>query len=163
MLSDSEAREFVCAVAYHSYDGYDFLVQDWRDFDEERRAREELKELCDNFGVEVWMTEVSNYRPASSDWHNTSFRMSEIHDDITCGGVAAWDFMLGLWQGNWRSGARGGPQGMAEFYYEPDGTVRRTQLTGVATAVGHWSRAISPGLHIPSKRYIPEIIQLNLV
>src|SRR5205085_1109550 len=81
VLSDREARQYVTAVGYHSYDGYDFAEQDWREFSEERRAREELSALCERHNIPLWMTEISNYRPSSDDWKNVVFRMGQIHDD----------------------------------------------------------------------------------
>lgn len=145
VLGDAEARKFCCAVAYHSYDGYDFLDQDPEAFKNERLARTQLAELCAHHGIETWMTEVSNFRPSESAWHNACFRMGQIFDDLEYGNVTAWDFMLDVWCGGWRKNARGGPQALAEFYYEPDGTIRRTQMTWTGMAIGHFARAIRPG------------------
>lgn len=145
VLADAEARSFVLAAGYHGYDGYDNTAHDRSTFSDQRAARRELRALCDEHGVELWMTELSHFRTTTSEWDDIAFLAGAVTDDLNEGGVHAWDFMLAVWQGNWRRNERGGPQAVAEFYYEPDGTVRRTQLTRVATAMGHWSRVVRPG------------------
>lgn len=85
ILSDSEARKYVGAIAFHEYGSQ--LEEEFSN--EAITNRAIIKNLSLKYNVPIWMTETM-YRTSSP-----LFMANKIFDELEYGGVSAYDYMLG--------------------------------------------------------------------
>ncbi|MCC7354087.1 MAG: hypothetical protein IT330_10045 [Anaerolineae bacterium] len=147
ILSDPEARQYVGALAYHSYDGYENPYNDWRRLEAQRREREELRAVCLPTGVPIWMTEICNTRHRTEDdWADAFFRANEIHDELAHADASAWDYMWSIWEANWRvKEGWGKAQAPVLIYFNEQGQAERVEMHEVGAVISQWSRFARPG------------------
>jgi O-glycosyl hydrolase len=145
VLADPEARGYVAAVGFHGYDGYEKPYLDWRVFDVQREWRRKLRDVCRYYNVPAWQTESTSIEPGIDPYDDGLFQANHIHDDMTCADAAAWDYMWGIYQSEWRTDFGWGPQ--SPVYIRFDDQDRPTDIfyTEIGHTIGHWSRAVQPG------------------
>ncbi len=146
-LADADARQYVGALAFHSYDAYDnpeailVAADAGVPLHEATQRRERIRELAATYALPVWMTEVCYCNPRElSDWEMLRARLNHIHDELTITNVAAFDVM-NLWfirrpQVN---------DELVEVFFNPDGPLERSEISQYGTLVAHWAKFIPPG------------------
>ncbi len=143
ILSDPNTRQYVGAIAYHSYDGrYDNYgnlaraVQNPRPTDHDARA--ELRSLAAQYRVPLWMTEVSAMRGAqTSEFEAALLRANHALDELTLYDVAAFDQMLLFFIQR--------PAIEESFFYvrfNADGTLQRYDVSPYGYALAHFAREV---------------------
>ena len=112
VLADPEARRYVGAISYHTYPYGSFYSDVNRILatsgmgkpDAGRiKVRNDIRDLAKQYGLQVWMTEVSNGRAGPLD--SLRGRAIHIHDEMRYANASsywamfqAWDIFA--WQGN---------------------------------------------------------------
>ncbi len=146
-LADPEARQYVGALAYHSYDGFDnpSALLDSSARSEPPPAavevRSRIRELAAQYSLPVWMTEVCYCgRRDFSDFDLVRARLNHVQDELTITNVAAFDAM-NLFFLN-RPGVR---DELVNIYFRPDGVLDRYEISIYGYLLSHYSRFISPG------------------
>jgi glucuronoarabinoxylan endo-1,4-beta-xylanase len=122
ILQDPKARQYVGALAYHTYSN------DLSDI-----AR--LRQLGTKYNLPVWMTEWNNQ--SGGDWGKAMGWARRVHLFLTVGGVNAVDYMWGYF-GNF-------DQGQLVSIDFTGGTFRGFSETPAYWITGHYSRYIRPG------------------
>lgn len=161
ILSDPVAGQFVGAIGYHPYP-YDSPYSSNRRILEtsgqgspDPGARSELEELAalsDQYGVPLWLTEVSE-GPARNDYpfgavENLLARAIHIHDNFLFAEAEAFFGMLAFWDSRSHSEHFGSG---VPFLSEHASTVlvdvesEDILITGMGHAIGHYARWLSPG------------------
>jgi O-glycosyl hydrolase len=147
VLSDQEARQYVGALAYHSYDGFDnpSALLDTSARSEPPQAavevRSRIRDLAAQYRLPVWMTEVCYCtRRDLSDFDLVRARLNHVHDELTITNVAAFDAM-NLFFLN-RPAVR---DELVNIYFRPDGVLDRYEISIYGYLLSHYSRFISPG------------------
>ncbi|MCM2276312.1 MAG: hypothetical protein NDI75_16140 [Candidatus Didemnitutus sp.] len=147
VLADADARQYVGALAFHSYDAYDnpqailAAADAGPPLHEATQRRERIRELAATYALPVWMTEVCYCNPRElRDWELLRARLNHIHDELTVTNVAALDVM-NLWfirrpQVN---------DELVEVFFNPAGPLERSEISQYGTLVAHWARFIPPG------------------
>ena len=146
-LADSNARQYVGALAYHSYDGYDnpalLLETSVQGAPPHTlsEAREQIRDLAAAYNLPVWMTEVCYCAPREfSDFDLIRIRLNHVHDELTITNIAAFDVMNLLFLD--RPGVR---DELVHVYFAPDGALDRYEISSYGYMIGHYSRFASPG------------------
>ena len=146
-LADQEARQYVGALAYHSYDGFDdpgALLNTSARSNPPHAAievRSRIRDLAAQYGLPVWMTEVCYCtRRDFSDFDLVRARLNHVQDELTITNVAAFDAM-NLFFLN-RPGVR---DELVNIYFRPDGALDRYEISIYGYLLSHYSRFISPG------------------
>jgi glucosylceramidase len=162
VLSDPAARPFVGAIGYHPYP-YGSVYSSPRRILETsgagvpdpvtREQLEQLKSLASQYGVPVWMTEVSE-GPGTNDFAFDAIepvlaRAVHIHDNFEYAGATAYFGQNTIWDS----------QTHAEHFAGRDVPFRSEQssivlvdldagavdITGMGYAIGHYARWLRPG------------------
>jgi len=167
LLADTSLIKYVGAIGYHSYPyGSQYAsinnILDnpgrGRPVQAEIEIRRRLYNLARQYGVKLWMTEVSNgwiggaggNLPIDSIFSMLQVRARaiHIHDEFKYAGANAYFGMNALWDYSSHVNHFGTGSG----FYKEDGTFvlidqrdGGINLTGMARAVGHYSRWITPG------------------
>lgn len=162
ILADPDARLSVGAIGFHAYP-YGSVYSSPRRIletsgqgapDGATRAQlEELRGLGEQFGVPIWMTEVTE-GPGRSDYafdamDNVLARATQIHDLFRYAGASAFFGMNLLWDS--RTHAEHFPGGDVPFLTEQSGMVLidlnagKILITGMGYAVGHYARWLERG------------------
>lgn len=165
LLNDPGARPFVGAIGFHQYPFGSAYSSPRRILESSgvgapdptaRQELEQLRALGVQFGVPLWMTEVSE-GPGRIDFsfgaiENVLARAIHIHDVFTYGGASSYFGMLTLWDR--RSHDAHFPGGNIPFFTEQSGMVLADQqdgsvrITGMGHAVGHYARWLGPGARV---------------
>lgn len=145
VLSDPEARSYVAGVAFHGYDGYEKPYLDWRTFELQREWRRKLRDVCSYYDVPTWQTESTSISPGKDPYDDALFQANHIHDDITYADAAAWDYMWGIWQSEWRIDQGWGVQSPVYIRFSEAGKPTDIFYTELGHTMGHWSRVVRPG------------------
>lgn len=147
VLSDSEARSYVGALAYHSYDFYDNAsgVLDTSGAGspphEPAAWRDAIRMLAAQYDLPVWMTEVCYCTPRHlSDWEGIRARLNHVHDELTITNVAAFDVM-----NLWFIRRPHVNDELVEVYFRPDGPLERSEIARYGTAIAHYAKYIPAG------------------
>ena len=122
VLQDPKARQYVGALAYHTYS------QDLSDI-------VRLRQLGTKYSLPVWMTEWNN--GSGGDWRKAMGWAERMHLVLTVGGVNAVDYMWGYF-GSWD-----GAQLLSVDF--DGGTYRGFAATPAYWLTGQYSRYVRPG------------------
>jgi glycosyl hydrolase family 30 len=149
VLADPAAREYVGALAYHSYaDPYPdpaSILRTSAAGSPEHSAvqiRQQIWGLAQQYHLPVWMTEVCVCAPPRplSDFELGRARLNHVYDELTIGNVAVFDAMnLFLFD---RPGIR---DELVHVYFRPDGSLERYAIAPYGYLLGHYARYIPPG------------------
>jgi O-glycosyl hydrolase len=154
ILADPDARQYVGAIAYHSYpygSTYAVVANILRtsgrgEPDVERiAARRRLRDLGKQYGLPVWMTEVSHGRVAALSFDGLLGRAIHIHDELEYANASAYFGMTNL--------ADTMPvHGRAHDAFSEEGDIAiadisggRIYVTGMGFAIGHYARWLPRG------------------
>ncbi len=162
ILADPAARPYVGAIGFHAYP-YGSVYSSPRRILETsgsgapdaatRQQLEQLKALGQQYGVPVWMTEVTE-APGTNDYgldaiENVLARAIHIHDDFEYAGASAFFGMHTIWDSQTHAAhfaGRGIPFLSAlSGIVLVDVSTGKISITGMGYAVGHYARWIRPG------------------
>lgn len=145
VLQDAEARQYVAALAYHSYDGMnnvDYLlaansVSGSGNFEQ---ARYDIHQLALTYRVPVWMSEVCYCTASGRDEFELILaRMAHVDSELNFG-VSAFDAMnLFFIQ---RSGI---PDQLVHIWFNTDGTLQRYEIAPYGRVLSHYSKYVPAG------------------
>ncbi len=148
ILGDPNTRQYVGALAYHSYENaYDQPEAIARTSEQGQLppaatlARAKLRALAEKYQVPLWMTEVSSNTPtAMSDFDRALGRANHVHDELTQTNVSAFDQMLLFFirRPNWE-------ETLLYVYFSPDGSLARYEISPYGYLLGQYAREIVPG------------------
>ena len=147
ILADPDARQYVGAISYHTYpygsvysDVGNILATSGQGWPDERRlhVRGSLGYLAFEYGLQVWMTEVSHGKATSFDAMRG--RAIHIHDELRYANASAYWAMFSAWNTQARRGTC--DEDCLVHFDRQRGTVRISQ-TG--HAMGHYARWVRPG------------------
>jgi O-glycosyl hydrolase len=140
IMSDPTARQYVGAISYHSYDGsYTSIAKilstsgSGAPVQSKVTVRKRLRDLAARYGVQLWMTEVSNGRGNFFD--TLRGRAIHIHDEMTYANINSFWGMWNIWA------TRSEDEGMVDY----DSAAQTFRITGMGGAVGHYARWINRG------------------
>jgi hypothetical protein len=165
ILSDPVARPYVGVIGYHEYpygSEYSSLARVLQDSGTGRpphdgiQVRNRLRDLGRQYGVPVWLTEVShgNVGGVQGDTFNSlRGRAIQIHDDLVYADMAGFFFQGAYWDTVLQEQHFGNRLTLAQLHQEDgdafavlgDPTANTWQLTTGAHALGHYSRWVLPG------------------
>jgi O-glycosyl hydrolase len=165
ILSDPVARQYVGVIGYHEYpygSEYSSLARVLQDSGTGHppadgiQIRNQLRDLGQQYGVPVWLTEVShgNVGGVQGDtFDSLRGRAIQIHDDLVYADMAGFFFQGAYWDTVLQQNHFGNhltlPQLHAEdgdaFVVLGDPATNTWQLTTGAHALGHYSRWVRPG------------------
>lgn len=147
ILADPEARRYVGAIGYHTYP-YGSVYSDVNRIlatsgqgrpDAGRiKVRNDIRDLAKQYGLQVWMTEVSNGRAGPLD--TLRGRAIHIHDEMRYADASSYWAMFQAWD---TLATRGTCDEDCPVYFD---RVRRTvRIGGIGYAIGHYARWIRRG------------------
>ena len=147
-LSDPEARQYVGALAYHSYDAYSDVnvLATLADTGESPHAavevRTKIRDLAVQYNLPVWMTEICycTQTPPYSDFDLIRFRLGHLYDELTISNIEAYDGMNTVFIDR-----PGIPDQFIHIYFQPDGALSRYEISTYGYVIGQFSRFITPG------------------
>jgi hypothetical protein len=141
------ARRYVGAISYHTYP-YGSIYSDvsrilatsgrGRPDAGRIRVRNQIRELARQYGLQVWMTEVSHGRANAFD--TLIGRAIHIHDDLRYANALSYWTMYQAWDALARHGTCG--EDCAVTFDRRLGTVA---ITGTGHAIGHYARWVRRG------------------
>jgi O-glycosyl hydrolase len=167
LLADTAVSKYVGAIGYHTYpygSAYASINNildnsgQGQPVQSEINIRQNLNNLAKQYGVKLWMTEVSNGWIGGQSGNlsidsifsmlHVRGRAIHIHDEFLYARANAYFGMNALWDYN----SHVEHFGTGSNFYMEDGTFvlvdqrdSSIKLTGMARAVGHYSRWITPG------------------
>ena len=161
ILADPEARRYVGAITYHTYP-YGSIYSDVNRIlatsgqgkpDAGRiKVRNEIRDLAKQYGLQVWMTEVSNGRAGPLD--SMRGRAIHIHDELRYANASSFWAMFQVWDTFARRGTC--DEDCLVFFNRVRGTV---SISGTGYAIGHYARWIKRGaLRISSESDDPLVL-----
>jgi O-glycosyl hydrolase len=156
ILSDPQARQYVGAISYHPYPyGSVYATVDsilstsaaGRPDPEAIAARTQLRDLAAQYGVELWMTEVSSSADAMS-YQSFLARSIHIHDEFTYADASAYFGMESMWDTTAQMEHFNGSRDL--FSSEGnivliDDNANAVYITGMGRAIGHYARWLDRG------------------
>ena len=147
ILADPEARRFVGAISYHTYP-YGSVYSDVNRIlatsgqgkpDTGRiKVRNEIRDLAKQYGLQVWMTEVSNGRAGPLD--SLRGRAIHIHDEMRYANASSYWAMFQAWDTFTQRGKC--DEDCLVYFNRVRGTV---SISGTGYAIGHYARWIKRG------------------
>jgi O-glycosyl hydrolase len=162
ILADPEARAFVGAIGYHPYPYGSVYASARRILETSgtgapdpatRQQLEQLRALGAQYGIPVWLTEVTegpgntSYPPGAIE--TVLARAIHIHDNFAYAAASAYFGMLTFWDAVTHAEHFVGRD--VPFLSEESGIVLvdvaagKVYLTGMAYAIGHYARWVRPG------------------
>lgn len=158
ILSDPDARKYVGVIGYHAYP-YGSTYADVNNIlktsgsgapDPEALAvRAQLRQLSQQYGVPVWMTEVSHGYVDPRSYDDFRGRAIHIHDEFVYANASAYFGMGNMWDTNShemhfgnRSIFDPGNEGNIVLI---DSDQQQVNITGMGYAIGQYARWIKPG------------------
>jgi O-glycosyl hydrolase len=158
ILSDRDARPFVGAIGYHPYpyesnyasvSGILNTAGVGRPDGARLAVRQQLRDLGRQYGLPVWMTEVSNGGVDARSFEDFRARAIHIHDELTYADAAAYFGMNNMWDSvsqalHFNDGGSGlfRAEGNVVLLENATDTVN---VTGMGYAIGHYARWIRRG------------------
>ena len=151
ILADPDARQYVGAIAYHTYP-YGSIYCDigrilatsgsGRPDPGRIKVRNEIRDLAKKHGLQVWMTEVSHGNADAFD--TLRGRAIHIHDELLYADASSYWAMGNVANTRAvRSGAAAAKSEDSVVTFDPRaGTF---QIRGIGYAIGHYARWISRG------------------
>jgi len=158
ILSDPEARQFVGAIGYHTYpygSAYASIPKILRGPgtgrpDPNRIAvRNKLRDLGKQYGIPVWMTEVSHGEVDPRSFDALRGRAIHIHDELIYADAAAYFGMNNMWDAISHQLHFGDRD--RNFFASEGGIVlidnnkKAVYITGMGYAIGHYARWVKRG------------------
>ena len=147
ILADSEARRYVGAISYHTYP-YGSIYSDVNHIlatsgqgkpDAGRiKVRNEIRDLAQRYGLQVWMTEVSNGRAGPLD--SLRGRAIHIHDEMRYANASSFWAMFQAWDTFAQRGTC--DEDCLVYFNRVRGTVT---ISGTGYAIGHYARWVRRG------------------
>ena len=147
ILADPEARRYVGAITYHTYP-YGSIYSDVNRIlatsgqgkpDAGRvKVRNEIRDLAKQYGLQVWMTEVSNGRAGPLD--SMRGRAIHIHDEMRYANASSYWAMFQAWDTFSQRGTC--DEDCLVYFNRVRGTV---SISGTGYAIGHYARWIKRG------------------
>jgi O-glycosyl hydrolase len=162
MLADPAARPYVGAIGYHPYPLGSVYSSPRRILESSgngtpdagtRQQLEQLKALGEQYGVPIWLTEVSE-GPGTNDYafdaiESVLARAIHVHDNFVYAGASAFFGMNTIWDSQSHAEHFAGRE--VPFLSEQSGMVLvnaatgKISITGMGYSVGHYARWIRPG------------------
>jgi O-glycosyl hydrolase len=156
ILADPEARQYVGAIAYHTYPyrtGYSsasfILSTSGAGAPDPSRVgiRNRIRDLARQYKVGAWKNENSNAGDPLS-FETFRARAIQIHDEFLYAGAAAYFCMYSMWDQT----SQRLHFGQNSDLYKDEGhavlinnTTKKVDITGIGYAIGHYARWIKPG------------------
>ncbi len=147
VLADPDARRHIGAISYHTYP-YGSIYSDVNRIlatsgqgkpDAGRiKVRNDIRDLAKRYGMQVWMTEVSNGRAGPLD--SLRGRAIHIHDELRYANASSFWAMFQVWDTFARRGTC--DEDCLVFFNRVRGTV---SISGTGYAIGHYARWIKRG------------------
>jgi O-glycosyl hydrolase len=158
ILADAEARQYVAAIGYHPYPytspyaAIPTLLKTagmGKPDPAEVAARQQLRDLAAQYGLPLWMTEVSNGGVDPRSFDSLRGRAIHIHDELEYANASAYFAIENLWStGNQRAHFgnanlySGKNESVVVFVDTDTDTVT---ISGMGHAIGHYARWIGRG------------------
>lgn len=156
ILSDPAARQYAGVIGYHSYP-YGSTYASIPNILNTSGAgapdanaveiRDRLRLLSQQYGLPVWMTEVSHGDVDPFSFEDFRGRAIHIHDEFLYANASAYFGMTNMWD-TFSQEAHFGNQDLSSA----EGTIvlidnshRTVSITGMGYAIGHYARWIEPG------------------
>jgi hypothetical protein len=159
ILADPEARAFVGAVGYHVYPYGSPYASVPRILHASGRGqpdaasvkeRQELRDLCRQYGLPAWMTEVSHGETDPRSFEQLRGRAIHIHDEMVYADAAAFYGMLAFWDKTSHADHYKGRS--SEPYLSEqdsialaDNDTGKVLITATGYAIGHYARWLKRG------------------
>lgn len=156
VLNDPEARQYVGAIAYHSYPYGSVYASIPRILGssgagnpdlEEVAIRNQIRNVGKQYGIPVWMTEVSHGEVDPRSFDDFRGRAIHIHDELIYADAAAYFGMNNMWdsvshQMHFRNNDLFSESGTIILIDSDSDTI---YVTGIGYAIGHYARWIKKG------------------
>lgn len=156
ILSDPAARKYAGVIGYHSYP-YGSTYASIPNILNTSGAgapdanaveiRDRLRQLSQQYGLPVWMTEVSHGEVDPFSFEDFRGRAIHIHDEFLYANASAYFGMTNMWD-TFSQENHFGNQNLSSA----EGTIvlidnshRTVSITGMGYAIGHYARWIEPG------------------
>ncbi|MFN8386335.1 MAG: glycoside hydrolase family 30 beta sandwich domain-containing protein [Anaerolineales bacterium] len=158
ILNDAEARKYVGVIGYHAYP-YDSIYSSVPNIlntsgvgvpDAEAVAvRKQLQLLSEEYGVPMWMTEVSHGDVDPLSYEDFRGRAIHIHDELVYANASAYFGMNNMWDTTSQQ-LHFGDKNLFDYSNEGnivliDNDEQKMYITGMGYAIGHYARWIKPG------------------
>jgi hypothetical protein len=156
ILADADARQYVGAIGYHTYPygsayakASNILAASGAGQPpaDEIAHRTALHDLAAQYGVQVWMTEVSHSEAA--EWDTFRARAIQIHDELRYAQASSYWAMF-----NVHTELDG-----EDMVVVSDGNTFR--ITGMGRAIGHYARFSQRGDHVVSSSSENPLLQVT--
>lgn len=159
ILADPEARPYVGAIAYHpypygsTYASVPNILSTSGSGSPDAQAvaaRNGLRDLGAQYGIPVFMVEVSHSELSFDDFNGVRGRAIQIHDELEYADAAAFFGMNALWDSTSHAQHYAG-RADPGFYSETDTIVLidndagEVHISPMGHAIGHFARAIRRG------------------
>lgn len=146
LLADTEARGYLGAIAYHSYDAYvstrDMLATSGMGAPPAGpiAARQEIRDLAATWGLPVWMTESSGSVDGLGRFKSALARVNHVHDELVYANVAAFDQMS-----HWFLDRPDYEEALATVSFDASGALATYAALPIGTAMSQYARYVRPG------------------
>jgi O-glycosyl hydrolase len=158
ILTDHDARQYVGVIAYHAYPYGSTYSSISRILEtsgtgnpepDKIAVRNQLRDLGAQYGLPVWMTEISNGGIDPRSFDSLRGRAIHIHDEFIYANASAYFGMNSMWDLQSELDHFGDNQ----FYQSrSEGNVvlidqghNEVTITGIGYAIGHYARWFDPG------------------
>lgn len=158
ILADPDARQYVGAIAYHPYPyGSTYAAvpnilntSGQGNPDPQKVAvRNQLRDLGKQYGIPLWMTEVSHAEVPALSFANLLGRAIHVHDELVYADAAAYFGMGNMWDSQTHREHYGDRN--TDLFSE-DSTIalietekQKVHITGMGYAIGHYARWVKRG------------------
>lgn len=156
ILADPTARQYVGVIGYHTYP-YGSAYCDvptilstsgaGQPIASRIAVRGQLRDLAKQYGVKLWMTEVSHGNVSPRSFDDLRGRAIHIHDELLYAEVGAYFGELNLWdltsqQSHFGNSNLDSAEGNITHI---NNSTNEVYITGIGYAIGHYARWIKPG------------------
>ncbi len=162
ILEDTDVRKYVAAVGYHVYpygSPYASVPKILRASGSGKpdpasmEQRRRLRDLCRQYGLPAWMTEVSHAEVDPRSFDHLRGRAIHIHDEMVYADTSAFYGMNAMWDKKTHAehfAGRGGEKPNAYLTEEDtivlaDNDNNTVLITGMGYAIGHYARWLNRG------------------
>ncbi len=141
VLSDPVARPYVGAISYHTYpygSTYSLISNILstsgmgQPVASRITVRNQIRDLAKTYGLQTWMTEVSN--GGANRWDTLRGRAIHIHDEMEYADISSYWGMFQAYESS--------EEDMVVTYAK---AAQTWSITGMGYAIGHYARWIKPG------------------
>ena len=152
ILADPDARQYVGAIAYHTYPYGSTYCTISRILETSGRGspdpesvavRRQLRDLAAKYGLPLWMTEISHGAVSPLSFDDLLGRAIHIHDELVYANAAAYFGMLNMVDAHTTRGrdpfTEEGSIAIVDEVWD------KVYITGIGFAIGHYARWIPRG------------------